>query len=176
MNLWHDMDPSRINAEDFTVCIEITKGSKVKYELDKPTGRLKMDRILYTSTHYPENYGFIPRTYGDDNDPLDVLVICSEPILPLSLVRCYPIGVINMQDRGKTDSKIIAVPFGDPFYNKTQSIHDLPEHIFAEMEHFFNVYKTLEGKETVVESAQDRDVAVAVIREGIERYIDTFCR
>lgn len=100
-NIWHDIDPKRITPEDFIAVIEISKGSKKKYELDKATGYIILDRILYTSTHYPANYGFIPRTYADDKDPLDVLVLCSEALEPMSLVRCYPIGVIVRQDGGK---------------------------------------------------------------------------
>ncbi len=111
MNIWHDLDPGRIGPEDFLAVIEIEKGSKKKYELDKETGMLILDRILYTSTHYPANYGFIPRTYAEDRDPLDVLVLCSEPIQPLTLVRVYPIGVITMTDSGYADEKIIALPF-----------------------------------------------------------------
>ena len=113
-NIWHDMNPKRISPSDFMVVVEITKGSKNKYELDKETGLLKLDRILYTSTHYPASYGFIPRTYADDGDPLDALVLCSEPILPMTLVRCYPIGAIKMIDNGANDEKIIAIPFDDP--------------------------------------------------------------
>ena len=113
-NIWHDIKPERIQEEDFMAVIEIPKGSKNKYELDKETGVLMLDRILHTSTHYPANYGFIPRTYGDDRDPLDVLVLCSEPIAPMTLVRCYPIGVIRMLDQGRLDDKIICIPFSDP--------------------------------------------------------------
>lgn len=174
-NIWHDIDPHRITPEDFIAVIEIPKGSKKKYELDKETGLIILDRILYTSTHYPCNYGFIPRTYGDDGDPLDVLVLCSEEIEPLSLVRCYPIGVIRMKDNGKLDEKIIAIPFNDPNYNTYHDITDLPAHVFQEMQHFFSVYKTLENKETVVDEAQGRDEAVDVIRACIARYRDTFC-
>lgn len=123
MNIWHDMDSSRINALDFMVVIEIPKGSQSKYELDKQTGYLVLDRILHTSTHYPANYGFIPRTYADDGDPLDVLVLCSQVMYPLTTVRCYPIGVINMIDNGKNDEKIIAIPFNDPSYNTYSDIH-----------------------------------------------------
>lgn len=111
MNIWHDIAPSRVKPEDFWAVIEIEKGSKNKYELDKETGMLRLDRILYTSTHYPANYGFIPRTWAEDGDPLDVLVLCSESIRPLSLVRCFPIGVISMEDGGSQDEKIIAIPF-----------------------------------------------------------------
>ena len=134
MNIWHNIEPSRIKGRDFIAVIEITKGSKQKYELDKTTGLLILDRILYTSTHYPANYGFIPRTLAGDGDPMDVLVLCSEPLNSLSLVRCYPIGVITMNDGGKPDEKIIAIPFSDPMYNCYRSITELPQHIFQEMQ------------------------------------------
>ena len=173
-NIWHDIKPSRIKPRDFEVVIEITKGSKKKYELDKETGLIKLDRILYTSTHYPANYGFIPRTYGDDGDPLDVLVVCSEKIDPLVLVRCYPIGVITMKDGGKNDEKIIAIPFSDPNYNMVKDIFDLPPHMFEEIKHFFRVYKALEGKDTVVDEIQGRREARAVIEQAIKNYVETF--
>ena len=150
MNIWHDINPKRISPSDFIAVIEIPSGSKKKYELDKETGLIILDRILYTSTHYPANYGFIPRTYGDDGDPLDVLVLCTEPIEPLTLVRCYPIGVISMMDGGKRDEKIIAIPYNEPTYREYTDINQLPKHIFSEMSHFFSVYKALEHKETVV--------------------------
>lgn len=174
MNIWHDIKPSRIKPEDFEVVIEITKGSKKKYELDKETGMLKLDRILYTSTHYPANYGFIPRTYGDDGDPLDALVICSEDIAPMTLVRCYPLGVITMLDGGKNDEKIICVPFSDPNYNFVKDIFELPTHMFEEIKHFFQVYKNLEGKETVVDEVKNREAAVEVIKSCINNYVHTF--
>ena len=156
--------------------IEISKGCKNKYELDKETGLIILDRILYTSTHYPANYGFIPRTYGDDNDPLDVLVLCSEPLVPLSLVRCYPIGVISMIDNGKNDEKIIAIPFDDPTYNQYKSIDELPGHIFEEMRHFFTVYKSLEGKQTAVNEASGPEVALEIIQAAIDNYVEKFCK
>ena len=106
MNIWHDISAERIRPERFTAVIEIPKGSKVKYEMDKETGLLRMDRILYTSTHYPANYGFIPRTYAADHDPLDVLVLCSEQVVPMTLVTCYPIGVIIMEDEGYKDETV----------------------------------------------------------------------
>ena len=174
-NIWHDIDPKRISPEDFMAVIEIPKGSKKKYELDKATGLIVLDRILYTSTHYPANYGFIPRTYGDDGDPLDVLVLCSEVLDPLTLVRCYPVGYISMLDDGKNDEKIIAIPFADPTYNSYKNITELPDHIFDEMGHFFTVYKTLEGKETVAGDVQDRAAAVQVIQNAIQHYKDCFC-
>ncbi|MGN1345933.1 MAG: inorganic diphosphatase, partial [Eubacteriales bacterium] len=134
------------------------------------TGLLKLDRILHTSTHYPANYGFLPLTYADDDDPLDVLVICSEEIIPLTLVQCYPIGVIKMIDGGRLDEKIIAVPFTDPYYNMAKTIYDLPTHVFDEMRHFFSVYKTLEKKETVVDEIGSREEAEEIIQHCIERY------
>lgn len=169
-NIWHDISADRIQAENFICVIEITKGSKKKYELDKETGYLILDRILHTSTHYPANYGFIPRTYGDDNDPLDVLLLCSEQIEPMTLVRAYPIGVISMIDNGRNDEKIIAIPCKDPNYNMYKDISELPEHIFDEMKHFFAVYKNLENKETAVNEVSNRDVAVEVIARAIEEY------
>ena len=135
-SIWHTMSTKRVTPTDFVCVIEISKGSKNKYELDKETGLLILDRILHTSTHYPANYGFIPRTYGDDGDPLDVLLLCSEPVQPMTLVRAYPIGVISMLDNGKNDEKIIAVPFNDPNYNCYHDISELPSHVVDEMEHF----------------------------------------
>ncbi len=175
-NIWHDMNPKRITPHDFECVIEITKGSKKKYELDKECGLLKLDRILYTSTRYPANYGFIPRTYGDDNDPLDVLVLCSESIEPMTLVRCFPIGVISMLDDGAGDEKIIAIPFNDPNYNQYKHIDELPAHIFDEMRHFFSVYKALENKDTAVNEVSGPEVAVRIIEDAISHYIDEFCK
>ena len=175
MNLWHDVAPSRVRAEDFLAVIEIEKGSKNKYEMDKETGALRLDRILYTSTHYPANYGCIPRTWADDGDPLDVLVLCSECIRPMSLVECYPIGVISMEDGGALDEKIIAIPFQDPTYNSYQDITQLPDHVANEIRHFFRVYKSLEGKETVVSDVLPREEAVKVIKKCQNAYIEKYC-
>lgn len=175
MNIWHDISPKRINVDNFIAVIEIEKGSKKKYELDKETGFIMLDRILYTSTHYPANYGFIPRTYGDDRDPLDVLVLCSEPIEPLTLVQCYPIGVISMIDNGRNDEKIIAIPFNDPTYNTYKDISELPGHIFEEMRHFFSVYKALENKTTAVNEMSGAEEAKRIIQEALDRYIQNFC-
>jgi len=175
-NIWHDISPARINPKDFVAVIEIEKGSKNKYELDKETGIIILDRILYTSTHYPANYGFIPRTYADDGDPLDVLVLCSETIRSMSLVRCYPIGVIIMDDGGQKDEKIIAVPFNDPNYNEYNDIAELPSHLMQEISHFFTVYKTLEGKTTVVQHTSGPAEAIEIITESLNGYIEKFCR
>lgn len=175
-NVWHSINPKRITPTDFICVVEITKGSKKKYELDKESGFLMLDRILYTSTHYPANYGFIPRTYGDDGDPLDVLLLCAEPIEPMTLVRAYPIGVMSMVDNGRQDEKIIAIPFGDPNYNHYTDISELPTHIFDEMRHFFAVYKNLENKTTAVKEVRGREDAIKIIEEGIECYIREFCK
>ena len=146
MNIWHDIQEDRIIPTDF----------------------------IFTATHYPMNYGFIPRTYGDDKDPLDVLVLCSEAIEPLTLVRSYPIGVIKMEDGGMGDEKIIAIPYGDPTYNGYKDISELPKHIFEEVRHFFSVYKNLEGKDTVVKEVGGAVVAVEVIENCIKNYKKMF--
>ena len=170
MNIWHDIDPARIKKDKFEALIEIPKGSKSKYELDKETGLLRLDRILYTSTVYPANYGFIPRTLADDGDPLDVLVLCTDPVYPMTLVTCLPIGVIKMTDNGEQDEKIIAVPENDPMYKTYCDIHELPPHVFEEMMHFFEVYKVLEHKVTTVKEICHRQEAVDIVRKCIKRY------
>lgn len=170
MNIWHDISADRVSTKSFDAVIEISKGSKMKYEFDKKTGLLRLDRVLHTSTHYPANYGFIPLTYAADNDPLDVLVLCSERIDSMVLAECYPIGVITMLDSGAADDKIIAIHAGDPTYNGYTDISQLPKHIFDEMTHFFSVYKTLENKTTVIDEAKGREEAERIIHEAIERY------
>ncbi len=176
MNVLHDISPKEVSSEKFTAVIEISRGSKVKYELDKATGMLRMDRILYTSTHYPANYGFIPRTHAEDGDPLDVLVLCSEQLEPLSLVKCYPIGVITMLDNGAADEKIICIPEADPSYNSYHDISELPKHIYEEMSHFFSVYKQLEHKDTVIDDVKGAEEARRIIDTCIENYIEKFCK
>lgn len=175
-NIWHDISPKRITPQEFICVIEIPKGSKKKYELDKETGFLMLDRILYTSTHYPANYGFIPRTYGDDGDPLDVLLLCAQTLEPLTLVKAKPIGVISMIDNGRNDEKIIAVPSNDPKYNCYTDISQLPAHIFDEMSHFFTVYKNLENKDTAVNEVSGREKAIEIIQKAISDYIESFCK
>ena len=174
MNIWHDINEEIINKDDFISVVEITKGGKNKYELDKETGMLRLDRVLYTSTHYPANYGFIPRTYAEDNDPLDVLVLCEENIDPMTLVECYPIGVLIMIDNEQRDEKIIAVAKKDPFLNVYQDIKDIPAHISSEIKHFFEVYKQLEHRETVVEEILGRKEAEEIIEKSIENYRKKF--
>ena len=174
-NIWHNINVKRVTPTDFICVIEIPKGSKTKYELDKETGYIILDRILYTSTHYPANYGFIPRTFADDGDPLDVLVLCSETIQPMTLVECKPIGVLNMVDNDSCDEKIIAVPVNDPNYNCYSDISELPKHYFEEIQHFFQVYKTLEAdKVTSVTETDGVDKAKEIIEKAITSYIRDF--
>ena len=156
MNIMHDIDPARINSTDFIATIEISKGSKKKYELDKETGLIILDRVLYSSVHYPANYGFIPRTLDEDGDPLDVLVLCSEPIEPMSLVRCYPIGVMYMIDGEDMDDKIIAIPFGDPTYNCYTDIEQLPKHILRKSKISSIFTKTLKARKQELTNLEDR--------------------
>ncbi len=161
----------RIKPDDFIALIEIKKGTKKKFELDKETGYMILDRVLYTSTHYPSSYGIIPRTLAEDGDHLDVLVLCSEEIEKNTLVRCYPIGMIDMQDQNCSDEKIIAIPYGDPAYNSFKSISELPRHITDEMMHFFSVYKALEGKETSVDTLHDADYARKIIEKCMREFV-----
>ena len=174
MNPWHDFEKDRIRPDRCVCVIEIPKGGKMKYELDKKSGLLKLDRVLFTSTHYPANYGFIPRTYSQDNDPLDVLVLCQEQLQPMSIVECYPIGVLKMLDNNEVDEKIIAIPFGDPSLNTYTDLPELPVHQFQEIKHFFEVYKFLENKVTVVEEICNRDEAERIVEENIARYKEKF--
>lgn len=176
MNIWHDINADRIKPEEFISVIEITKGSKNKYELDKETGMLRLDRVLYTSTHYPANYGFIPRTYAEDNDPLDVLVLCQEGIAPLTIVNCYPIGVIKMIDNGETDEKIIAIPINDPTMSGYNDINELPSHLLNEIAHFFEVYKFLEDKHTAINEIGDRQEAITIIQKCMDSYNEKFTK
>ncbi len=174
MNVWHDIDKKRISEDEFIAVIEISKGSKTKYEMDKDLGMITLDRVLYTSTHYPANYGFIPKTYAQDDDPLDVLVLCSEDLVPLSLVNCKPIGVISMIDGKQEDEKIIAVAKGDPSLSHYDELEDLPKHILAEMHHFFEVYKVLEHKKTHVIDIGDKKRAKEIIKKSMNRYEELF--
>jgi len=174
MNPWHDFNPQRITPERFYAIVEIPKGSKKKYELDQETGLLRLDRILFTSTHYPMNYGFVPKTLADDGDPLDVLVLCSEILDPLTEVECYPVGVVRMIDNDQIDEKIISIPFMDPTYSGFRDISTLPQHIISEVSHFFDVYKALEHSQTSVKETANREQAVQVVTACIERYKASF--
>ena len=168
---WHDLPNSIETCHDhFNVVIEIPRGSKVKYELDKPTGLLRVDRMLYSSVVYPANYGFLPRSYCDDGDPLDVLVLCQEPVTPLCLMNVRAIGVMRMLDEGRGDDKIIGVHLGDPAYNGYTDISQLPSHRMREIERFFSDYKSLENKAVVVDAIQGREEANVVVREALQLY------
>lgn len=174
MNIWHDIEEDRVKKDDFVGVVEIPKGCNNKYELDKKTGLLELDRILYTATHYPANYGFIPRTYAGDNDPLDVLILCQEAIYPLTLVECYPIGALRMIDNNEEDEKIIAIAKHDPFLNTYKDISEIPAQVSAEIKHFFEVYKQLEGKQTTVDKIMGREEAEQIIEKCMENYKEKF--
>ena len=176
MNPWHDFSDERIKIDNFISVIEIPKGGKNKYELDKESGMLRLDRVLYTSTHYPANYGFIPRTLSEDGDPLDVLVLCQETLEPLSILECYPIGMITMIDENEEDEKIIAIPLNDPFLNNYTDISELPQHQFQEIKHFFEIYKYLENKETRVDKICGREEAIATLVKCKQAYKKVFVR
>ena len=170
MNIWHDINGERIKKDRFVSVIEIQKNGRNKYELDKETGMLRLDRVLYTATHYPANYGFIPITYAGDGDPLDVLVLCHEEITPLTLVETYPIGVLKMNDSGDEDEKIICIPVGDSYLNNYKDITDLPSQLLDEIMHFFEVYKQLEGKQTTIDKMLGRSEAESIIQKCIDNY------
>jgi inorganic pyrophosphatase len=168
---WHDLPNNPDTAHDrFNVVIEIPKGSKVKYELDKPSGQLRVDRILYSSVIYPANYGFLPRSYCPDGDPLDVLVLGAEPVVPLAIMQARAIGVMDMADEGREDSKIIAVHVNDPAYYEFTEIDQLPHHIAREIHRFFEDYKALENKEVVISGMRGAQAALEVVRAAFDLY------
>ncbi len=171
---WHDIDPGETAPEVLSGVIEIPKGSKVKYELDKATGLLRVDRILYSSVVYPANYGFFPRTLGDDDDPLDLLCLMQEPVAPLSILRVRPIGMLEMVDQGKADEKIVAVHEDDPEYRGFRHVGQLPQHRLAELTRFFEDYKKLEGKEVRVEEMRGPEAARATLRSAMVRYREAY--
>ncbi|MGC4006927.1 MAG: inorganic diphosphatase [Pirellulales bacterium] len=167
---WHDVTPGENLPAEFTAIIEIPMGSSVKYELDKQTGLLKMDRILYSAVYYPANYGFIPQTLAEDDDPLDVLVLCQETVAPLTMVQARAIGMMTMIDDGKPDHKILAVAINDPEYNGVQDASELPVHRLTMLRRFFQDYKLLEGKAVEVDAMQPATAAMPTIEEALERY------
>ena len=172
MHAWHDVSWGTDVSEFFNAIVEIPEGSKVKYELDKATGLLRADRVLYSAVHYPANYGFIPQTYCDDSDPLDVLMLCQEPLMPLSIARCRAIGVIPMTDDRGQDDKIIAAHVDDPQFAHFRDIAELPRHMLAELERFFLDYKVLENKQVSIEALQGHEQAEAVISAAVRLYAD----
>jgi inorganic pyrophosphatase len=167
---WHDVTPGLNLPHEFMVLVEIPRGSSVKYELDKTTGLLRLDRILYSAVHYPANYGFIPQTLAEDDDPLDVLVLCQEAVDPLTLVRARAIGLMTMIDSGKKDHKILAVAMDDPEFNSFREASELPEHRLTMLRRFFLDYKTLEGKSVEVDDFQPSAFATPIIESALQRY------
>jgi inorganic pyrophosphatase len=171
---WHGVDFGEQAPRVVTAVIEIPQGSRCKYEIDKPSGLLKLDRVIYSSFYYPCNYGFIPRTYGDDKDPLDILVITSLPVQPLTLMEAKVVGVMQMIDSGDADDKIIAVAANDPGVNHYNNIEQLPQHFFDELRHFFEEYKHLENKTVQVEDFGDKAKALEIIETAIDNYKEHF--
>jgi inorganic pyrophosphatase len=167
---WHDVTPGEGLPAEFTAVIEIPMGSSVKYELDKETGLLRLDRILYSAVYYPANYGFIPQTLAEDDDPLDVLVLCQEVVAPLTLVHARAIGLMTMIDAGKKDHKILAVATDDPEYNGFREAAELPPHRLNMLRRFFQDYKTLEGKAVEVDEFQTAAATHPVIEAALARY------
>lgn len=167
---WHDVTPGEKLPGEFTAVIEIPMGSSVKYELDKKTGLLRLDRVLHSAVFYPANYGFIPQTYAEDDDPLDVLVLCQEPLAPLSLARARTIGLMTMIDCGKKDHKILAVALDDPEYAGFREAHELPGHRLRMLRRFFQDYTQLEGKSVEVDEFLPAAATLPVIEEALERY------
>lgn len=171
---WHgahygDKAPEVVNA-----VIEISQGSRAKYEVDKATGLLRLDRVIYSSFHYPVNYGFIPQTLGQDNDPLDILVLCSQSIQPLCLVEANVIGNMQMIDQGQVDDKIIAVAAKDPSVNHIKSMEELPPHFIAELRNYFEQYKVLENKKVEIDNFQDKATALGIIKKAIDYYKENY--
>lgn len=176
MNLWHDVPLGDNVPNTFHTIIEIPRGSANKYEVDKETGLIKLDRVLYGSQFYPFDYGFAPQTYWHDNDPLDVMVMTTYPLLPGLLLEVRPVGVLTMIDGGDSDDKVIAVPSEDPRYNHIQDLKDIGEHRLKEIENFFNSYKVLQGKEVVCKGYRGREEAIKTVEESVRLYKEKFSK
>ena len=171
---WRDLPPGKHPPEEVTALIEIPSGSRNKYELDKESGLMRLDRVLYSAVHYPGDYGFIPRTLHEDGDPCDILVLVNEPTFPGCQIDARPIGVLMMRDRGEPDDKILAVPSNDPYYGEYFDIADIPQHYLKEVEHFFHIYKDLEGKRVQTVGWEKSEKAMRVIMSSITRYAETY--
>ena len=167
---WHDISPGAHLPREFYSVVEIPFGSSVKYELDKQSGLIKLDRVLYSAVYYPANYGFIPQTLAEDDDPLDVLVLCQEAVVPLTLIHARAIGLMTMIDSGKKDHKIIAVATQDPEFNSYMEAEEMPEHRLSMLRRFFLDYKQLEGKAVEVDAIQPSKHALPVIEDALARY------
>jgi inorganic pyrophosphatase len=171
---WHSVSPGESAPQVVNAVIEIPQGSRSKYEVDKESGLLKLDRVIYSSFHYPINYGFIPQTLGQDGDPLDILVLCSQSIQPLCLVHATVIGNMQMIDQGTQDDKIIAVAAKDPSVNHIKNMNELPQHFLLELKNYFEQYKVLENKKVEIDNFQNKDAALVIIREAIDFYKEKF--
>ena len=174
MNPWHDINPRQSTPDTLDCVIEISRGGRLKYELDKKTGLLRLDRVLYSAVFYPANYGFIPQTYCDDHDPLDILVLGQEPVMPLAILTARPIGVMQMIDQDEEDDKIIAIHEHDPAYNHLRDISQLPKHTLDELQRFFEDYKILELKKVRIERFKSCDDALKIIEKAFKLYDETF--
>lgn len=174
MNPWHDVTYGKDAPEEVNAIIEVPKNSMLKYELDKESGLIKLDRALYSAVHYPGDYGFIPRTYWEDDDPLDIIVLSNFPVYPLTLIRVRPIGVLHMMDNNESDDKIIAVHATDPRFGRYRDITDVPEHVLSELRHFFETYKALQERKVEVLSIKHGADARKVIMKAIANYKKKF--
>ena len=170
INPWHDLSPGEHLPQECNAVIEIPSGSSVKYELDKQSGLIKLDRVLYSAAYYPANYGFIPQTLAEDDDPLDILVFCQEPVVPLTIIYARTIGLMTMIDGGKKDHKVIAVATKDPEFNSYNEASEMPPHRLQMLRRFFLDYKVLEGKEVEVDEFQPAAMAYPVIEDALARY------
>ena len=171
---WHGVSPGSKGPGTVNALIEIPKGSRAKYEIEKTSGLLKLDRVIYSSFHYPANYGFIPKSLGYDNDPLDILVLCSQSLQPLCIVEATVIGNMQMIDNGEQDDKIIAVATNDPSVNHITDINEMPAHFFNELKHYFEQYKVLENKKVAIDNFQDKETAYRIINDAFLFYKQTF--
>jgi inorganic pyrophosphatase len=167
---WHDVTPGENIPQEYNTIIEIPFGSSVKYELDKSSGLIKLDRVLYSAVYYPANYGFIPQTLAEDDDPLDVLVLCQETVVPLTIIQARTIGLMTMIDSGKKDHKIVAVAMHDPEFNAYREASEMPPHRLSMLRRFFQDYKQLEGKAVEVDDIQPAKVAYPIIEDALARY------
>lgn len=172
MNLWHDIDPG--TKDDMNVIVEIPRGSKNKYEIDKETGLIALDRAMHTAQDYPFDYGFVPKTLWEDNDALDVLILTTYPLAPGILVRVRPVAVMEMIDDGESDNKVIGVPINDPRWDEVQDLKDINKHTLKEIEHFFSTYKKVQNKEVEVKGFKDKSSAQADFEKSLKLYQEKF--
>lgn len=176
MNLLHEVSPGKKIPNEINVIVEINKGSKNKYELDKETGLIMLDRVMYTSQDYPFDYGFVPQTHWHDGDPLDVVLLTTHPLVPGLLLTARPVGVLDMIDDGESDAKILAVPVKDPRWNEIKDLSDVNPHTIEEIKHFFETYKQIQKKTVTIPTIRDAKAAMEVITEGVALYKKEFSK